>query len=79
MLHGCVCRILVRGALTRRNAYAATSSTLQGACVLWVKVAPPTLEQVFDKLRSRCVGFLAVQPVTAMAAPAMIMRAPAIW
>ncbi len=31
-----------RTPLTRRNAYAAASSTLQGARVLWVKVAPPT-------------------------------------
>ncbi len=32
-----------RRVLTRRNGYAATSSTVQGARVLWVKVAPPTL------------------------------------
>jgi len=30
------------GLLTRRNVYAATSSTVQGARVLWVEVAPPT-------------------------------------
>ncbi len=35
-------------ALARPNAYAAASSALQGARVLWVKVAPPTLEQMFD-------------------------------
>ncbi len=38
----------VRESLTRLNVYAAASSTLQGARVLWVKLAPPTLEQVFD-------------------------------
>ena len=36
--------------LTRPNTYAAGSSTLQGARVLWVKPAPPILEQVFDRL-----------------------------
>ena len=40
---------------------------------------PSDTEQVFDQHRSRRVGFLVAQPVTAMAAPAMIMRAPATW
>ncbi len=35
-----------RRVLTRRNGYAATSSTVQGARVLWVKVAPPTHSSV---------------------------------
>ena len=35
----------VRESLTRENAYAAINSTLQGARVLWVKLAPPTHDE----------------------------------